>query len=302
MNTPWIERLLERLHENINQDGGWGYRSRAVSSAEPTAFACLSMINLQAPTDHWLPGLRWLASIQREDGSVPVQANLATPGWPTPLAVLAWIAAKQLTNHTFDQNIQASIKWLLQTKGKQFKTDPKILGHDAMIVGWPWVADTHSWVEPTAYSILALRAAGYGDHPRIREGIRLLRDRALPDGGWNYGNKRVFEKTLEPISAPSAIALTALAGESRDDSIDHSLSYISRELREVNVPLSLAWIVIGLTAWKQRPLSANRRLRDCAKRWSSQQTSLPLEDALLLLAASDTISLTDSRRGMKSHG
>jgi len=301
MNTPWIERLLERLQKSVNQDGGWGYQPRAVSSAEPTAFACLSLINLKTPTVQWLPGLKWLASIQRSDGSVPVQANLATPGWPTPLAILAWIASESHTNHAYEKSIASATTWLLATKGKTIFPIPKILSHDTTLQGWPWVAGTHSWVEPTAYAILALRAVGLRNHQRTREGIRLLYDRVLPDGGWNYGNKRVLKKTLEAISAPTAIALTALTGESRNESIDHSISYISRKLTELNVPLSLAWIVIGLTAWKQRPRSADRRLMDCADRWSSQ-SSLPLEDALLLLAASDTISLTDPQTGTKSHG
>jgi hypothetical protein len=33
-------------------------------------------------------------------------------------------------------------------------------GYDASIAGWPWVPETHSWVEPTALSILVLRRAG----------------------------------------------------------------------------------------------------------------------------------------------
>ena len=60
---------------------------------------------------------------------------------------------------------------------------------------------------------MALRAAGRASHPRVREAVRLLCDRALDEGGWNYGNTRVFANTLQPFPATTGIALTALAGE-----------------------------------------------------------------------------------------
>ena len=36
---------------------------------------------------------------------------------------------------------------------------------------------------------------------RTREGVRLLRDRLLPDGGCNYGNTTVLGQTLSPAHA-----------------------------------------------------------------------------------------------------
>ena len=46
---------------------------------------------------------------------------------------------------------------------------PGSRGHDATstcrLIGWPWAEDTFSWVEPTAWACLALRAAGPGRPP-----------------------------------------------------------------------------------------------------------------------------------------
>ena len=42
----------------------------------------------------------------------------------------------------------------------------------------PGSSGTHSWVEPTALAVLALRREGLGSHARVQEGVRLLRDRA----------------------------------------------------------------------------------------------------------------------------
>ena len=113
------------------------------------------------------------------------------------------------------------MRWLLDQGGvaiPNLAAPERTVGHDTAIVGWPWVADTHSWLEPTAVAILALRREGKVDHPRVREGLRLIRDRAIPTGGWNYGNNIAFGRDLRPQPAPTGIALLALAGiEGRSD-------------------------------------------------------------------------------------
>ena len=75
---------------------------------------------------------------------------------------------------------------------------------------------TFSWVEPTAWACLALRRIGQGQHPRVEEGSKLLLDRALANGGVNYGNRRIFGIALEPIPGPTAVMLLALQGRPDD--------------------------------------------------------------------------------------
>ena len=57
-----------------------------------------------------------------------------------------------------------------------------MLGHDPTLTGWPWVGGTHSWVEPTSLAVLALRREGLGKHPRVEEGLKVIRDRAIVSG------------------------------------------------------------------------------------------------------------------------
>ena len=107
----------------------------------------------------------------------------------------------------------------------------RTVGHDTAIVGWPWVADTHSWLEPTAVAILALRREGKVDHPRVREGLRLIRDRAIPTGGWNYGNNVAFGRDLRPQPAPTGLALLALAGiDDRSEVVERAVGYLQESL------------------------------------------------------------------------
>ena len=43
----------------------------------------------------------------------------------------------------------------------------------------------------------------------------MIIDRALPHGGWNYGNKVVFGHELRPQPGPTGMALLALATRAR---------------------------------------------------------------------------------------
>jgi len=228
-------------------------------------------------------GLRWLQSQQQADGGVPVRANFAQPRWATALACLAWNSSSTVNRTEYSENKKAATEWLLRNEGKPFKSNPALYGHDTRLKGWSWVDGTHSWIEPTAYAILALRAAGLVDHPRTREGVTLLLDRAMSHGGWNYGNSKMFGSELRPFPAQTGMVVAALAGEPRPDCVDDAIEFLHRELPRVRTPFSLSWGLIGAAAWDARPDAADSWLAECAER-VAQKPSQPLFDALLLLA------------------
>ena len=153
--------------------------------------------------------------------------------------------------------------WLLEQKGNPIAVDAayigSVVGHDTTLVGWPWVEGTHSWLEPTAMAILALDREGLAYHPRVTEGIRVVLNRALAQGGWNYGNTSVFGRQLRPQPGPTGLALLALAAQAskhRPRSVDPAIAYLLRTLPDVRAPISLAWGVLGLRAWNASPAAA----------------------------------------------
>jgi hypothetical protein len=191
-----------------------------------------------------------------------------------------------LPTGSYSDHAGRGVRWLLKTKGRRMSPRPDIFGHDRTLVGWSWVDGTHSWVEPTAYAVMALRAAGKADHARVREAVELLRDRALSDGGWNYGNTRVFANRLRPFPATTGIALAALAGEprrARGSRIEAAIAYLLNELPRIRSPLSLAWGLIGLAAWDGFPAEASGWLAESAHTVAIN-TIGPHEAALMLLA------------------
>jgi hypothetical protein len=162
-----------------------------------------------------------------------------------------------------------------------------IVGHDTMLVGWPWVAGTHSWLEPTAMAVLALRRVGSSSHPRVDEGYRLIRDRAIATGGWNYGNKAAFGHPLRPQPAPTGLALLALANRDKcTPTIARAIHYLQETLLSVRASASLGWGLLGLRAWSSVPEEADRWLAEAYQR-AKGRPDATVKLSLLLLAGGE---------------
>ena len=262
----WVEEARGRLLGLRQRMGGWGYRPATTPGVEPTSLACLGLLASEPARERGIElnsaSGDWLASIQNPDGSLGVSAKIPSPCWTTPYAILLWSA---LGGHEKQEGDAA--RWLLEAKGNSIEKNPaNAVGHDPTIIGWPWVADTHSWLEPTALAILALRRAGFADHPRVREGRRLILDRAIATGGWNYGNKAVFGRDLRPHPGPTGLALLALAGGHRSEAIERAIGYLEATLPAVRSAPSLGWGLLGLRAWGHRPGPATTWLAESCRR------------------------------------
>jgi hypothetical protein len=233
------------LLSRMTSDGGFGDRPGASTRGDTTAWAILV---LQASGKHTAVLARArakLAEEQQTDGRVCVSKTHPESHWPTALALLAW--------HGSSEHLQAkdrAVRFLLETTGVHYRRDPDDpVAHDTLIRGWPWVDGTHSWVEPTAIAVWALRRVGHGTHSRVRDAIGLLMNRQLPHGGWNYGNTRVFGQTLDPTPEHTGVALHALAGCVAREQVAASLEYLQSQIAGVQTPIALGWGLLGLRRW-----------------------------------------------------
>ena len=290
MRASWHQTLVDRLIGNAHPGGGWAYRNGNSVCAEPTALASLALAAHGTETRAAAAGVAWLATNQCSDGRVSISPQVKGPGWPTGLAVLAWTRTAAAGPRRYRTQVDQAVAWLLATTGQRVAHNPNVLGHNTSLRGWPWVHGTHSWVEPTAYAILALRAAKRPDHPRVREGMELALNRCIPGGGWNYGNPRVLGTALKPFPSTTGIVLSALAGEPAEPRINASIEYLLQEVRGVRAPWTLAWGIIGLTAWNARPREASQWLAECTEHVEPGTLS-NTEAALLLLADAKTCPL-----------
>src|SRR5262249_35372065 len=176
--------------------------------------------------------------------------------------------------------------------GSEGRGDEEVADIDVNLMGWPWAACTSSWVEPTAWACLALRRVGQGDHPRVREGLDLLLDRTLDEGGINYGNRRIFGISLEPIPGPTALALLALQGRPEHPKVAASVAYLCRQAQTGEDLEHLCWARLALDAYRDRPgvsdaltaLGERVRAAHRARAETPWLRPAPLREALTALA------------------
>jgi hypothetical protein len=252
--TAWAEST-KTLYRRALPDGGFVERQGSSYRVDATAWATLALTD-HADVDMIRHARSRLEKSQGQDGRVSVSADHPEAFWPTPLAILAWHGSMR---HREPQ--ERATRFLLQTSGLHFEKNPDSpLSNDTSLLGWPWTEDTFAWVQPTALSLLALKISGNGAHPRAKEAIRLLLDRQLPGGGWNYGNTIVYGQELYPQIECTGMALTALSGETERKTIEKSLAYLKVHADRCRTPLSLGWLLLGLSAWKERPRNARERI------------------------------------------
>ena len=262
-------------------EGGFPARGGEPFRSDATAWAILALSWLTSA--HPLLGLARdrLTTAQDPNGRVSISREHEEAFWPTALSVLAWNGSQAHELHC-----SRGVQFLLKTTGRHWSKIPDApTGHDPSIPGWPWIDGTHSWIEPTALSVLALRVAGYGQHDRVREAIRMMLDRQLPHGGWNYGNTTVYGRELHPMPESTGAALAGLAGQIQQGTVARSLGYLQGEVDRLRTPISLGWGLLGLAAWDLWPTNGAALVERCLAnqtRYGEYDTSAL---CLLLLAA-----------------
>jgi hypothetical protein len=279
----WLSAALDELSARPV----CGYTREAAPATEPTALAALALA-LHDRLALAGEAAEWLAKLQSADGSVPAAAEGELPGWTTGLAVLAWQALASGADSgqaAGSKSVARGVAWILTASGLPLGEVSADFGHDVRLVGWSYAEGTHSWIEPTAISVAALKAAGHSEHPRTREGVKLLIDRQLPEGGCNYGNTMVLGQTLRPHVQPTGLTLIALAGESdASGRVAKSRVWLTAALSPQTTPVSLAWGLMGLAAQGTPHPEAEGWLSAAGERVLARDRS-PHKLALLALAA-----------------
>ncbi|KAA1262272.1 hypothetical protein LF1_48350 [Rubripirellula obstinata] len=244
--TDWLDQQKKRLIANPL----CGYSKDESATAEPVAFAAITAcgFGLKAPAE---AACNRLLDAQNKHGSVSVRLDYQGPFWPTSLAAIAWRQFERTwepTDWRYRDAYRNAVEFLTSFGGAKIDPDPE-LGHNTQLVGWPWVDGTHSWLEPTAMALLAMRQCGFAKHPRAIEAAELLLDRQLDSGGANYGNTFVLGKKLRPHVMPSAISLVALHRFKPEPQTRQStINYLRSQINQPIAAISLAWAIHALAA------------------------------------------------------
>ena len=253
---------LENLAQAIHADGGWGYAPGHTPQLEPS---CLGLLALSLDPERYAAQIvATRAFIDRNaasDGSYRPVSGREEAIWPTSLVLYIKAA---LGAHGPD--MQRTATYLLGVRGRvpDHPEAGEMHDIDIQLVGWPWAEKNFSWVEPTSWACLALRAVGQAQHPRVQEGMRMLVDRAMDTGGINYGNRQILGKMTDPIPGPTAMMLIALQspshptplpeGEGRTvhPRIAAAVQYLIQQLNTDDIE-HLCWAKLALDLYRDLP-------------------------------------------------
>jgi uncharacterized protein (DUF362 family) len=271
------ETFLNIFVSQAHADGGWGYAPGQPAQLEPTCLGLLALAlasegrsegqsegltgesTVAPPSPSCSPfpppisreidmARSFLARAACADGSYRPRVGRGEAVWPTSLVLFTRAVLGDPA-----EELRRTAGFLLGLRG-QVPDNPEageLHDIDLMLTGWPWGERNFSWVEPTTWACLALRRLGHGGHPRAQEGERLLLDRAMDDGGINYGNRRVLGKLTEPIPGPTALMLIALQGQDHPRIVP-AVHYLVDQLRTADLE-HLCWGKLALDLYRHVP-------------------------------------------------
>jgi hypothetical protein len=266
-----VERVRQRLVATANA-AGWGYYAGKSSRIEPTCWALLALARAnRRSADAWTafaqPHLAFLERLQDASGLLvetePALANLTANA-------LAAITVAQLGADSGARTLPRLEAALADVKGvKLQQIDPR---QDSSLQGWPWVRDTFSWVEPTAWCLLALKRTGRSGAlasavaAREQEAERLLANRMCTGGGWNFGNATALGQDLRAYVPTTAVALLALQDRADRPEVRQSLNWLSAERLSESGTLSLSLVSICLRLYRSPTDDVDERLEESVAR------------------------------------
>ena len=308
MANPAVTHLISLQ----GPDGGFGPYPGAPARTEATALAALALsASDEAGAAAALSGaVEWLGGARLASGAWPLMPGFSDPHWSTSHAVLALAGVDGATDEAL-----AGAGWLLGVEGSgpvwwarllyRLFPDRKAVELDTDLSGWPWAVGTFSWVEPTAYALMALkRLRSRLDDSRLdrrlEDGDLLLADRACVGGGWNYGNPRVLGENLWPYPDTTAVALIALGDRPDLPEVEEGLRVMPSLLGENDSILSLSLSALALSTHARDADSILDALEARAESWAGGEIRTLSWAGLALARATDVLGI--SAASVSSHG
>jgi Prenyltransferase and squalene oxidase repeat len=310
-NSDVARICLPFLRDTQNPDGGWGFRPGTSSRVEATCWALLALREPSEQSSEDRVRVRrardFLQTAQLGDGSWPAAPGEEAGCWVTSLCCLALNA---IGDQPQKSAIESGLRWVCDdwpsdsTPWRRFLS--RLASHSDVAPmntsyrGWGWTPGTSSWVEPTAFALLALERAESPELARKAKQRRslatsLLFDRMCPGGGWNAGNPVVYGAAGEPGVVPTVWSLLALRNLPTRSETTQSLEWLRRTAANIQSPGSLALTQICLRTYGQSQ-AGTAPLSDVLKRSEFLDNTLVAAWAVLACGSDFWLGTPDARK------
>ena len=259
-----LEKAQEFLSSSMNE--GWlpyAFIKAKSPSIEATAWSAIALA-LKYPNIA-SKAIAFILNNQNNDGGWSTSPGIDKSDWNSALAILAIRFAKHYKLEGLDEKaINKAIKngshylitsrmdlmipilrllLLLGAKGKKGLQFGK---------GWPWNKGCYSWVEPTAYSLMALKMPYVANNQLTQIAIshanKFLLDHTCKGGGWNHGAYYCLGEYCPPYMLTTAEAILALLDVKDNEKIKLAIEYLSKIDDQVVSAWSLSWNIMALNA------------------------------------------------------
>lgn len=242
--TPGIADLERQLLAGRNPDGGWGYYREKASRLEPTCWAALALRYARSRVDAGSALARWPSQ-----GGLLLERAGAPPNFGFHGVALLALRALGVDHAAGTASLVAALQ---RVAGIPLKPST-VNRQDNSLQAWSWIEGTFSWVEPTAWCLLALKkwnGSGVAIDPnRVSTAERLLIDRACDGGGWNYGNSNMLGQTLKAYVPTTAVALLSLRDRRSEAVVAKGHEYLRTHATAERSGLSLALSLLCLMTY-----------------------------------------------------
>jgi hypothetical protein len=247
--------LRQSLLAGRNADGGWGYYAGKASRLEPTCWALIALGADARPFDILR---RWPSR-----GGLLLEHRGGEPNFGFHGVALLAVRALDVQHDAGNNALLAAVQ---RVKGDALEQNSAMRQNNAL-QGWSWIPNTFSWVEPTAWCLLALKkwsrvAGSVVDGSRVDVAERLLVDRCCATGGWNYGNSNVNGQQLKAFVPTTAIALLAMQDRTAYPAVERSRDYLERQATTERSGLALSLALLVLTAYHRATGSVRQALEE----------------------------------------
>ncbi len=269
MNVMKINEQLNKAQEFLTSsliDGCCPYSFTAGQNPSTEATAWTVMALIESHPHLCEKAIAFLLSSQNDDGGWSTGPGLGESDWTSALATLALRLSKYyqpelLASKPFDKAIKNALHYLIVSRTDFMFPILRLLlvlgakGKSGIIFGkgWPWTKTSYSWVEPTSYSLMALKLPGAIDDQLTKLAVfhanKFLLDRACKGGGWNHGAFYCLGEYCPAYTLTSAEALLALIDIPDNEQVKAGLHYLNNLKHKILSPWSLSWNVLALDAY-----------------------------------------------------